>query len=124
MRPYSSGVPLYLSKIGEQGRGLDRLGGKAQGRARPHGAGGLRHGSAVLGHQRAGHAVEGACAVDVVLHDLDARDLSRPDRRVHLVDGRLFEAEPSLLRTGLNRHARFSPPEMIGICFLDLDANN
>src|SRR5262245_54264683 len=76
MRPYSSGVPLYLSRSGNKVEALTVSVGNRRGRARPHGAGGLRHGSAVLGHQRAGHAVEGACPVDVVLHDLDARDLS------------------------------------------------
>src|SRR5262249_14013666 len=76
-----------------EARGLDRLGGKAEWHTRSDGAGYGGNGSAISGHERAGHAVEGARPIDVVLNDLDAADISCPDRRVHLVDGRFFQPE-------------------------------
>jgi hypothetical protein len=99
------GLALVPLEIGKQRRGLDRLARKAQRRARTHGAGRRRHRGAILGDQRTGGAVIGAGAIDVVLDDLDAGDLSRPDRRVQVVDGRLFETERLSLRTRLFRHA-------------------
>src|SRR5262245_55239584 len=80
-------------ELGEDRRGLDRLRRKRQRRARTHGPGRRPYRSTVLRDERARHAVEGTRAVDIVLDDLDAGDLSCLDGRVHLVDRRLFEAE-------------------------------
>jgi hypothetical protein len=84
---------LVFVEIGKDRRGRDGLGREPQRRAGAHHAGGFRHAGAILGDEQAGDAVIGAGTGDVVLDDLYDGRLAGPDRRVQLVDRRLFETE-------------------------------
>ena len=94
MRPNSSGGPLYLSRSGRIVDALTVCVGKAQRRGRAHSPDRLRNRRAVLRHKRAGDAVVGAHPGEIVLHHRDDGGLARPDRRMQVVDRRLFETEP------------------------------
>src|SRR5262249_24635465 len=60
---------------------------------------------AVWGDERAGDAIIRAYTVDIVLRNLDARDLPRLDRRVQLLDRRLFQPKRLLVCAELCCHA-------------------
>ena len=84
---------FVLVEIGQDRRSLHRLCRELERATRTHHAGRRRHRRAVLRHQRAGDAVVGAHAGEVVLHHRDNRGRARPDRRVQVVDRRLFETK-------------------------------
>ena len=110
---------LVLVEVGQDGRGLHRLRRKFQrarrARTTPVACGNRR---AVRRHQHAGDAVIGAHTREIVLHNRDDGCRAGPDRRVQIVDRRLFETKrlslwhPSCraLRQSFVRHARSSHP--------------
>ena len=105
---------LVLVEIGQERRGLHGLrSGSAAARRRARRRSPAATGAPSCGHQHAGDAVVGAHAVDVVLHDLDAGGLARADRRVQLVDRRLFETKrlrPAAPVLFMARHSSSSLP--------------
>ncbi len=96
--------PVVLIEVGQDGRGADGVRGETQPNAGAHRAGGLGHRGAVLGHQHARDAVEGADAVEIVPDDRDASRPSRPDGLMQFVDRRLFEAKRLNVQL-INHHA-------------------
>ena len=84
---------FVLVEIGQDGRRLHGLRRELQRRAGAHHAGRFGNRRAVLRHQHAGDAVVGAHAGEIVLHHRDHGGPARPDRRVQVVDRRLFETK-------------------------------
>ena len=92
---------LVLVEIGQDRRGLHGLRRELAAPNRHAPRPSLRPPARRPRHQRAGDAVVGAHAGEIALHDLDHCGLARADRRVQIVDGRLFEAERLVLAFGL-----------------------
>src|SRR5262249_24533921 len=97
------GWSLVLVEIGQDRGGFDASGWEAQWCLRAHSARCFGSRGAVCGDEYTGNSVIRTCAVDIVLHDLDAGYLPRRDRRVQLLDRRLFETK--WLCAGLRCHA-------------------
>ena len=94
--------PRVLVEIGQDRGGLDgfrRESAAAPARARRPVASGTGAPSSVTSSAR--DPVIGAHAVDIVLHDRDAGRLPGLDRRVQLVDRRLFQTKRLVVRDGL-----------------------
>jgi hypothetical protein len=101
---FEGGARVFV-EIGQNRGGLHGGGRKAKRRLRAHGAGRFRDRGAVLSDEGAGNPVIGACAVEIVLHDFDTGYLPRPDRRVQLLDRRLFQTKRLLVCTALRSHS-------------------
>ena len=99
------GRPLVLVEIGQDRGGLDGGGREAQWRLRAHGARCCGDRGAVWSDGRAGDPVIRAHAVDIMLHDLDTGYLPRLNRRVQLLDRRLFQTKRLRLCAELCCHA-------------------
>jgi hypothetical protein len=84
---------VVLVEAGQECRSLNGLGWEGQRPAGAKRAGRRRNQCAVFGDERAGHAVIGANARDVVLDNGDAGRLFRLDGGMQFVNRRLFEAK-------------------------------
>jgi hypothetical protein len=80
-------------EIGQDGRRFHGLRREFQSRAAADHAGRFGNRRTVIGHQHAGDAVVSADAGQIVLHHRDDGSCARPDRRVQIIDRRLFEAK-------------------------------
>jgi hypothetical protein len=110
--------PFVLVEIGQDRRSLGGLGRVAQRRRRAHHAGRRWDRSAVLGDEQTADSVIGPRPVYIMLNNRDTGRLSRFDRLLQLVDGRLFEHKrlilgPDFFGHDLDSDNRGNPCSMI-----------
>jgi hypothetical protein len=103
--PEFEGRPRVFVEIGQDGGRLDGVRREAERCLRAHGARRVGDRGAVLGDEQAGDPIIGAGAVEIVLHDRDAGGLPRRDRRVQILDRRLFQTKRLLVCTELRGHS-------------------
>src|ERR1019366_2540640 len=96
--------PPVFVEIGQDGGGLDSLGGEAKRLHAAHRAGRLRDRAAVFRHQRTCDAVKGSYARNVMLDNGNAGRTSRLDVLVQFIDCRLFEMKRLILDVWLVCH--------------------
>ena len=95
---------VVLVEVGQKRRRFHGPGRERQRRAATHRARRRRNRCAVCGDERARHAVVGAHAREVVLHNSDAGRLACPDGGMQLPDRRLFETKGPVQCCRRHRH--------------------